>query len=244
MADTESPDTSDYTDTPSATPRLLGDLKTQLRWDLSSSNLHVDVRQILESTRSMEVKYKGCLNTSTGSFEYRGLVRKNFYTNTPSIAKVMAKERDVPMEGADQMDLDRFLPAGVKTLFFRDWSISPGVALTSKPNQKFSYLISLRKQPQVLRRASNLDSWLSAKSNIQFHPTTSDISATTGLRLKAYRFNITDKQDVRLSLGYDLDLNLNGAKGVRSSPYLKLAENNWAVKLRRGSWSFLYEMYR
>lgn len=149
MADTESPDTSDYTDTPSATPRLLGDLKTQLRWDLSSSNLHVDVRQILESTRSMEVKYKGCLNTSTGSFEYRGLVRKNFYTNTPSIAKVMAKERDVPMEGADQMDLDRFLPAGVKTLFFRDWSISPGVALTSKPNQKFSYLISLRKQPQV-----------------------------------------------------------------------------------------------
>ena len=46
-----------------------------------------DVRQILESSRSLEVKYKGNLNTVSGEYQYRGHVKKLFYSNTPSLAR-------------------------------------------------------------------------------------------------------------------------------------------------------------
>jgi hypothetical protein len=45
------------------------------------------VRQILESSRSLEVKYKGNLNTVSGEYQYRGHVKKLFYSNTPSLAR-------------------------------------------------------------------------------------------------------------------------------------------------------------
>ena len=93
MPSPSSADTSDYSeDETLAIARVFGTLKTRLRWEAQDSALHIDVRQQLETTRAMEGKLKGWLNTKTGSFQHRFFLRKNFYTNTPSIAKIMAKE--------------------------------------------------------------------------------------------------------------------------------------------------------
>jgi hypothetical protein len=93
MPSTSSADTSDYPeDDTLAIARVFGNLKTRLRWEPQDSALHIDVRQQIETTRAMEGKLKGWLNTKSGRFQSSFFLRKNFYTNTPSIAKIMDKE--------------------------------------------------------------------------------------------------------------------------------------------------------
>ncbi len=48
------------------------------------------MRQILESSRALEVKYKGNLNTVSGEYRYKGHVKKIFYSNVPSLARCAA----------------------------------------------------------------------------------------------------------------------------------------------------------
>ncbi len=48
--------------------RLFGNLKTQLRWEVGSKQLHMDVRQLLETPRSLEAKFKVRRGTS-GAWE-------------------------------------------------------------------------------------------------------------------------------------------------------------------------------
>jgi hypothetical protein len=41
------------------------------------------------------------------------------------------------------------LPAGAAGLLWRDWCISPGIALSSEKDAGFTYTLGFRKQPQV-----------------------------------------------------------------------------------------------
>lgn len=221
-------------------PSLMGNLRTSLKWDMSKKQLHLDVRQILESSRSLEVKYKGNLNTVSGEYQYTGHVKKLFYSNTPSLARIMAKDEALVAAGGEEpLDTDAFLPAGLRTLLFRDWALAPGVAVSSDRGAKFKYVLGLKKNPQVLKRFDSLDSWVSFKANAEYNPATSQVAGSGNVRLKLYKYNLTDRQDLKLSIGYDLSATLGG--GLRRAPFFKLEENNWGVRLQHGSWQFLYD---
>lgn len=217
------------------TPALFGGLKTCLRWDASSKNMHLDVTQFAESLRSLELKYKGRLNTSTGQFQYVGHVRKNIFTNTPSIGRVMG----IVQDKSNPVDDERFLPAGVGTLLFRDWMISPGVGVASDSSRNFHYSLSIRKTPQILKRFDTVDTWLTAKADCEYNPRRSSISTRSGVRLKLYKRLLTDKQDLQVTLGYDVQ-SQGGEK--KQGPFLKIQENNWTVRWQDKQWQFTYKI--
>jgi hypothetical protein len=80
---------------------------------------------------------------------------------------------------------NRFLPGGLSSLLWRDWTASPGIRFSSRPPMASAgsdsssinnsagsspkYFVSLRKQPQVLRRQGLWDSWLIG--TMPSHPT-------------------------------------------------------------------------
>lgn len=61
--------------------------------------------------------------------------------------------RDRSLRPTDQNNRARLLPAGAPGLLWRDWSIAPGVAISSDPQLGFSYTLAFRKQPQAGARA-------------------------------------------------------------------------------------------
>jgi hypothetical protein len=85
---------------------------------------------------------------------YRFQLRRPFYTNLPSAARVVAAERGVRLKGEPAVKNPRaLLPGGLAALLWRDWSVAPGVALTDSSERPFDYTLTLRKQPQVRVRA-------------------------------------------------------------------------------------------
>ncbi|GBF89330.1 hypothetical protein Rsub_02207 [Raphidocelis subcapitata] len=251
--------------------RLLGNMKTQLRWLPDCRAMVLNVRQIVESQRGVEIKYKGSLNTSTGEFSYRAQLRKPFFTNTPSIARIMAAERGVELredaEGAKKIDARGLLPAGAPGLLWRDWSIAPGVALSSDPKLGFAYTLAFRKQPQIIRRGGEFDSWLGCKGVLEYNPQTQQVGAYGNARLKIFRFGLTTTQDARVSIGYDWRATPAGGWGSAAAlasgdgdgdggsdggaageggfafsktPYLKVADADWAVRWSGKAVNFTY----
>eukprot|EP00775_Hariotina_reticulata_P003975 gene3975-4228_t len=165
--DQEEESGSDYT-TVSSDPSdlqpqgsLFGNLKTRLRWVPSSKQMHLDVRQNLQNRRNLEFRYKCTLNTNTGSYQYIAQLQKNLHQNTPSLARLIAAEQGITLRGEKPIDPDRFLPAGLSSLLWRDWTASPGIRFSSHPATADSdsssssagsspkYFVSLRKQPQT-----------------------------------------------------------------------------------------------
>jgi hypothetical protein len=109
------------------------------------------------------------------------------------------------------------------------------------------------------------------------------VGGSGNVRLKLYKYNLTDKQDLKLSIGYDVAAEQGrltkagascgrqgclhaagraagpvrrrpGRAGARlasprltlllpapQTPFVKLEENNWGVRLQQGSWQFLYD---
>ena len=56
-------------------------------------------------------QYKGSLNTTTKDYRYRSQLRKAFFTNTPSIARIMAADRGIEIkgeEGGEKIDSGRW----------------------------------------------------------------------------------------------------------------------------------------
>ncbi len=64
----------------------------------------------------------------------------------------MAKERSIKLEGSEALNSGRFLPAGLRTLVLKDWSMAPGISVGSGGTGKFGYVLSMRKLPQVSGR--------------------------------------------------------------------------------------------
>ena len=67
------------------------------------------------------------------------------------------------------------------------------------------------------------------------------VSSSASLRLKLLRYGITDKQDLKVSLGLDL-VKGSSFKQWTQTPYLMIAENNLSLKLKDSSWSLLYAL--
>lgn len=243
--------------------QLFGSCKTQLRWCPDSNSLLLNVRQLLETRRGLEFKYKGSVHTGTGAYRYRSQLRKAFFTNTPSVARIMAADRGVQLKGdgeGEKIDAGRLLPAGAAGLLWRDWSIAPGIAVSSDAGAGFCYTLGFRKQPQIVKRTGQFDSWLACKGTLEFDPHLQRVGAFGNARLKLFRFGITTSQDARLSIGWDWRLAQaaagsggggggdggeaeevgGGGLSFFKTPYLKLAENDWAVRWHGNSVSFSY----
>ncbi|KAI8466491.1 MAG: hypothetical protein J3K34DRAFT_433543 [Monoraphidium minutum] len=260
MAPVDEPSADEFTTTSEdvgGSDRLFGNLKTQLRWEPGEGALRLNVRQLLETQRGVEIKYKGSLHTATGDFRYRAQLRKAFFTNTPSIARIMAADRGIELKGdGDKLDAGRILPAGAKGLLWRDWAIAPGIALSSDKDAGFTYTLGFRKQPQIVKRSGLWDSWLAAKGTLEFNPQTQQVGAFGNARLKLFRFGITSSQDAQVSMGWNWRVAADGAApgdsldgdggpagsglSFSQAPYFKVAENDWAVRWQGSSVNFTY----
>lgn len=243
---------------------LLGLQRTRLRWLPESHTLFLDVRQGLQNKRQLEAKYKALLNTSTGALEYTGELKRRFrQTKAPSMARLLAAEQgldSLSMEGEPALHPGRFLPAGLKTLLLREHTLSPGVRLSSGPSgasagpeaggssggkglRNLKYFVQLRKEPQVLRRRGQWDSWATWKLDLELDPAAEaarQVAVRGGVRLRAFRFNLTDKQDVQLAVGADYARAGDGAATL--TPYAKVGDNSWSFRLQRGVLTAAYEL--
>lgn len=56
---------------------------------------------------------------------------------------------------------------------------------------------------QVLHRQGVWDSWLTGKCDLELDPKQQQVAVRGSLRLKAFRFNVTDKQDLQAAVGLD-----------------------------------------
>eukprot|EP00882_Tetradesmus_deserticola_P026930 GHRQ01029751.1.p2 GENE.GHRQ01029751.1~~GHRQ01029751.1.p2 ORF type:complete len:119 (+),score=29.09 GHRQ01029751.1:133-489(+) len=77
----------DYVERPAS---LFGSLRTRLQWLPSSRTMHLDIRQTLQTRRSLEFRYKGTLNTKNGSYARLVQLQKNMNQNTPSMVSQQA----------------------------------------------------------------------------------------------------------------------------------------------------------
>lgn len=68
------------------------------------------------------------------------------------------------------------------------------------------------------------------------------VATSASLRLKLYKYNVTDKQDVKVVLGVDVES--SGAKDgkLKRSPYFKIEENAWGLRLEKGAWQCVYQL--
>eukprot|EP00878_Enallax_costatus_P020953 GHUV01022166.1.p1 GENE.GHUV01022166.1~~GHUV01022166.1.p1 ORF type:complete len:248 (+),score=67.53 GHUV01022166.1:127-870(+) len=208
---------SEYEEAQQQRASLFGNHRTRLRWQPSSRTMNLDVRQTLQNRRNLEVKYKGRLNTNSGAYHHIIRLQKNLHQGTPSLARIIAAEQGMEIEGVESINPDKVLPGGLSTLVFRDWTMSPGVKFeqtvavpaatdgssSSKGRNDLKYCLTFRKQPQVIYRRSVWDSWLSTKADLQFDSQKQAVGVAGNVRLKVFRLNVTDKQDVQLSAGYD-----------------------------------------
>lgn len=56
---------------------------------------------------------------------------------------------------------------------------------------------------QVLRRQGVWDNWLTGKADLELDAQQQQVALRGSLRLKAFRFNVTDKQDLQAAAGLD-----------------------------------------
>ena len=68
------------------------------------------------------------------------------------------------------------------------------------------------------------------------------VSSSASLRLKTLRYNVTSKQDLRVSVGLDLASSGSSLRQWSHAPYLKISENSLSLKLKDNSWSLLYAL--
>jgi len=249
---------------------LSGNLKTRLIWDCTAKQMHCTVRQFLQSNNKVELKYKGLLNTSTGANCFKGHLRKNFFSNQPSLQRVLAAaqlnmQRQEGLKSKEEaaavrrelsslnVDPDRLLPAGLKPLFLQDWIISPGIiydsSAPSNPNGSHrKWALTIKKMPQAILHSPRTDMFLTGKLQAEVDARTGKVSGQGSVRLKLLKYNVTSKQDLQVSVGMDLSstplsLAQDSSKQTwTQAPYLKIGENNASLKLTGGRWTLLYEL--
>eukprot|EP00199_Chlamydomonas_sp_CCMP681_P007067 CAMPEP_0119109838 /NCGR_PEP_ID=MMETSP1180-20130426/24011_1 /TAXON_ID=3052 ORGANISM="Chlamydomonas cf sp, Strain CCMP681" /NCGR_SAMPLE_ID=MMETSP1180 /ASSEMBLY_ACC=CAM_ASM_000741 /LENGTH=266 /DNA_ID=CAMNT_0007095837 /DNA_START=1 /DNA_END=801 /DNA_ORIENTATION=+ len=249
---------------------LGGSLKTQLVWLAGAKHMAVQLRQVVQTPRGAQIKYKVHLNTHTGEHMMKGHLLKSFHTNTFAVEKVYtaaklqqlrqrlvgssdSQHKKLLSQVSSQLreldtDPDVFLPGGLRPLLFTDWLLAPGMTYDSGRGGSAGLRAALmiKKAPQVLIHAPKTDLMLTAKSVVEVDPrSNSKVSATASVRLQLFKAQVTSKQDLTVSVGLDLattPLDVSSPYTVRRTPYLKVSENNCSVKLQRGAVSFLYSM--
>ncbi|KAF5841417.1 hypothetical protein DUNSADRAFT_13080 [Dunaliella salina] len=249
---------------------LSGNLKTRLIWDCTAKQMQCTVRQFFQSNNKVELKYKGFLNTSTGANCFKGHLRKNFFTNQPSLQRVLAAaqlnmQRQEGLKSKEEaaavrrelsslnVDPDRLLPAGLKPLFLQDWIISPGIiydsSAPSTPNGSHrKWAVTIKKMPQAILHSPRTDMFLTGKLQAEVDARTGKVGGIGSVRLKLLKYNVTSKQDLQVSVGMDLSsepLSLtqeSSKQTLTQAPYLKIGENNASLKLSGGRWVLFYEL--
>ncbi|KIY97113.1 hypothetical protein MNEG_10847 [Monoraphidium neglectum] len=132
--------------------------------------------------------------------------------------------------------------------------IGGGVGVSSATGDLPFLTASARKRVALLE---GNDTLLTAKARLDLQPATGKVSRRAGVRVSRRLLNFTQRQDVEVAAGLDLDwpargrgIGGGGASAGRTTgdgkptvaPYLSVRENNWGLHLRRGRWSLTYDL--
>ncbi|GFH18610.1 uncharacterized protein HaLaN_15445, partial [Haematococcus lacustris] len=187
----------------------------------------------------------GYLNTSTGDYSMRGYLRKNLYSNKPSMQRVYtaAQLQQLRQRLNDKPLDDRSTREQIRAVNkeLRELSIDPDRLL---PAGWRPLLLT------VIIHSPRTDLLITAKAVAEVDPRTTEAKVKAGLRLKLLKYNVTSRQDLKVSVGLDLatfPLEVNKepagpAPALYQASYLKISENNTSIKLQGGKWSFQYEL--
>lgn len=190
---------------------------------------------------------QGVLNTKTGDYSYHGHLRKTFNTNKPSLSQLLEEDykqlasAKSGSQGSATSSTKKWLPGGLQPLLVRDWQLSPGLAIQSGDASNFKYHLGLRKPPQIIKRFSSIDSWITGRAQCEFDPRTAAVSTFAAVRLKLYKYNLTDKQDLKVVVGMDVASD-GKDKQLKKQPFFKVEENSWGLRLQNGAWHLVYQL--
>lgn len=199
-------------------------METQLHYDLGQKHLSFRLRENVTAEPEVEARFRGLLNTTTGSFQYRGTVKK--YLSSGPIVKG---------EGTEPL------------------RIGGGVGVSSLTSDQPFLTVSARKRIALLDAPDTL---LTAKARADWQPSGGQVSRRAGIRVSRRFLNFTQRQDLEVSAGLDVDWPAGAAAGgggagaagrrggskPQAVPYLSVRENNWGLHLRRGAWSLTYDL--
>ncbi|GBF92420.1 hypothetical protein Rsub_04524 [Raphidocelis subcapitata] len=129
--------------------------------------------------------------------------------------------------------------------------LGAGVGVSSANGDAPFLTASARKRVSLLEGPELL---LTAKARVDFEPSSGRLARRAGLRLSRRLLNFTQRQDVELTAGLDVDWpgaggqsgqpGQSGRRGGKPNvlPYISVRENNWGVHLRRGLWFVTYDL--
>jgi hypothetical protein len=205
-------------------PVFRGKRNFKIKYNKNEKSVTFGAKQVLVAFSQINLRIKGSLDTKTNNHAYSAIIQKDIQTNTPSMIRLLQANEEKDING-------KILPGGLKSFFFQDWLLSPGLRFSNTPDSAFKYAMGLRKFPQVIRHTPTTDLYFQGKGALEIDSKSSQVSGYFGLRVMFFRPNLTEKQDGVVSVG--LDATHEGGK-LASWPYVKLAENQLSVKLQKG----------
>lgn len=69
---------------------------------------------------------------------------------------------------------------------------------------------------QVVHRRGVWDSWLTGKCDLELDSKQQQVAVRGSLRVKAFRFNVTDKQDLQAAVGIDYSMGAGSSSSLVS----------------------------
>lgn len=192
-------------------------MESRFFYDLQQKQLCFDVREKVLADPHIKFKCKGLFNTTSANCDYRAQVKKF-----------------VPITlGGTGSKL-----AGPTPLW-----IGAGAALESSTSSKTKpspvLTASAKKTTPLL---DGPDTTVTLKGRLDFDPRTSTMVRTGAVQLTHTVMNLTQKQDLRVRVGLEVDWPSGVAKPGKPSVYVQLRENNWALNYRRKRLFVTYDL--
>jgi|APGre2960657404_1045060.scaffolds.fasta_scaffold10659_3 hypothetical protein len=185
-------------------------METSLVFATEAKQLSMRFNQRVRSDFGLELRGWGLLNTGSGAFAYKASLLK-----TLELGAVSAKA------GA----------AGTTPL-----TLAAGVTLSSASREEPVLCASARKTIALLEGDSTL---LTAKALAEYEPSSKRLARRASLRLSRKFLNLTERQDIKITGGVDVDLTKPSPAPV---PYLRVRENNVGVAYKGRRWMVTYDL--
>ena len=185
-------------------------METSLVFATEAKQMSMRFSQRVRTDFGLELRGWGLLNTGSGAFSYKASLLK-----TLEVGAVSAKASAV----------------GTTPL-----TLAAGVTLSSASREEPALCAHARKTISLLDGDSTL---LTAKASAEFEPSSKRVARRAALRLSRKFLNLTERQDVKVTAGVDLDLSKPSPAPV---PYLRVRENNVGVAYKGRRWMVTYDL--
>ena len=121
------------------------------------------------------------------------------------------------------------------------------MSTSSAQGNKLLFGLQVKKSPAVLRHEPGfVSSWIEGKLDLRFDAKTKVPSLKSSGRIKLLRTQITQTQDLQISVGIDAFTSpLSAAPNKISTqlyPFLRVSENSFSIKLSKDVWSIRYDL--